>query len=77
MVSIPVIVALLLTQFVMGLISRTVPTVNIFIVSFPLTISIGLVVTVLAMPDIMVFIRREFAGLEGTLLALLEDTRKI
>ena len=41
MLSAPVMVALLLTQFVMGLISQAVPTVNIFIVSFPLTIGIG------------------------------------
>lgn len=77
MVAAPVIVALLLTQFVMGLITRAVPTVNIFIISFPLTIGIGLVLTVLALPDIMVFVRREITGIEETLLVFLQDTRSL
>jgi len=52
-VSAPVMVALLLTNFVMALVSRSVPTVNIFIVSFPLTIGIGLILTMLSLPDFM------------------------
>jgi flagellar biosynthetic protein FliR len=71
MISAPVIVALLLTQFVMGLITKAVPTVNIFIVSFPLTIGIGLILTGLSLPDIMVFLEREIAGIENSLIALV------
>lgn len=64
LLSAPVIVALLLTQFVMGLISKAVPTVNIFIVSFPLTIGIGLVLSVLSLPEIFTFAEREFNLME-------------
>ncbi len=70
MISAPVIVALLLTQFVMGLITKAVPQVNIFIVSFPLTIGIGLVLTGLSLPDILVFVEREIVGIENTVLVL-------
>ena len=77
MLSAPVMVALLLTQFVMGLITRAVPTVNIFIVSFPLTISIGLTLTVLALPDMMVFIKHELTGIEGALFAIIQDARRV
>jgi flagellar biosynthesis protein FliR len=73
MVSAPVVVALLLTQFVMGLLSRAVPTVNIFIVSFPLTIGIGLLLSVLVMPELEAFIKRELVGLETTLMQVVED----
>lgn len=77
LLSSPVIVALLLTQFVLGLITRAVPTVNIFIVSFPLTIGIGLVLTVLALPDMMVLVKRELAGIEGILVTFLQDAKSI
>jgi|GEM_PF-749225 len=77
MISAPVIVALLLTQFVMGLITKAVPTVNIFIVSFPLTIGIGLVLSAISLPDIMLFLQREFTGLENSVLVLTEDVRKV
>lgn len=73
MISAPVIVALLLTQFVMGLISRAVPTVNIFIVSFPLTIGIGMILSMLAIPDLVVFLEREFSGLENSVVVLTES----
>lgn len=72
----PVIVALLLTQFVMGLVSKAVPTVNIFIVSFPLTIGIGLILSLLALPDMMIFVGRELSGLDNLLRAVVEGGGK-
>lgn len=73
LLSAPVVVALLLTQFVMGLLSRAVPTINIFIVSFPLTIGIGLFLSVIALPDVMRFVTHEFTGLDNIMLAITRD----
>jgi flagellar biosynthesis protein FliR len=73
MVSAPVVVALLLTQFVMGLITKAVPTVNIFIVSFPLTIGIGLILTVISLPDIYIYMQRQLVGIENLVLAVTSD----
>ncbi len=73
MVSAPVVVALLLTQFVMGMLSRAVPTVNIFIVSFPLTIGIGLMLSVLVLPELVVFVKKEIREMEGTVIAVVDD----
>lgn len=70
LVASPVIVALLLTQFVMGLISKAVPSVNIFIVSFPLTIGIGLALSVLALPTLARFCAKELTGIENTMIAV-------
>ncbi|MCO6430363.1 MAG: flagellar biosynthetic protein FliR [Deltaproteobacteria bacterium] len=75
MISAPVIVALLLTQFVMGLISKAVPSVNIFIVSFPLTIAIGLLLTIVSLPEVITFVRREFTGIETSVLAVTEEAK--
>ncbi|MBX7139237.1 MAG: flagellar biosynthetic protein FliR [Oligoflexia bacterium] len=71
MVAAPVLVALLLTQFVMGLISKAVPTVNVFIVSFPLTIGIGLILSMLSLPEIFTFLQREFATVDQNILQVI------
>ena len=72
-VSAPILVALLLTQFVMGLVSRAIPTVNIFIISYPLTIGIGLILSILAFPEVMHVLGREFIGLEGLIAIVARD----
>ena len=71
MLAAPVIVALLLTNFLMGLVSKAVPAVNIFVVSFPLTIGIGLILTMLAMPEAFAYLQRELASLDNAWLSAL------
>jgi flagellar biosynthetic protein FliR len=66
----PVIVALLLTNFVLGIVSKAVPSVNVFMLSFPLTIGIGLTLSMLALPEMLYFLARQFTGLEGFFMAL-------
>ncbi|MFH1891329.1 MAG: flagellar biosynthetic protein FliR [Candidatus Zixiibacteriota bacterium] len=46
----PVMLALLLTDCALGVLSRTVPQMNIFIVGFPLKIMIGLFVVGISLP---------------------------
>jgi len=46
----PVVVTLLLTDVALGIVSRTVPQMNIFIVGFPLKIGVGLLVLGVALP---------------------------
>ncbi len=40
-ISTPIIVAALLTQFVLGLIAKFIPQVNVFLISLPLTVIVG------------------------------------
>lgn len=54
--SAPVVVAMLLTNIVLGLVSRAVPTVNVFMVSFPLTIAIGMVFSILLVRELPEFV---------------------
>ena len=77
LVSAPCVAALLLTQFVMGLISKTVPAVNVMIVSFPLTIGIGLALMLLSLPEIAQFTSKLMVGLDGSVLAILRDASAI
>ena len=71
MLSAPVIVALLLTNFVMGLISKAVPTINLFIISFPLTVGIGLILSGLGLPDAMFYAERHVTNLDKILFQLI------
>jgi flagellar biosynthetic protein FliR len=70
LLSAPVVVALLLTQFVMGLISKAIPTVNVFIVSFPLTIGIGLILTILTFDEIGVFMSKYWVDMEQGIIEI-------
>jgi flagellar biosynthesis protein FliR len=71
LIAAPVIVAVLLANFVMGLISKAIPTINIFIISFPLMIGIGLTISILAFPEVARFLVREFERLPDILAAVL------
>lgn len=54
--SAPVVVALLITNVVLGIVSKAVPTVNVFMVSFPLTIAIGLVLSIFLVSELPRFL---------------------
>ncbi len=67
LIAAPVVAALLLTNFVMGIISKAIPTVNIFIISFPLTIGVGFAISILALPEVVHLLDREFQRLPEVL----------
>ena len=64
-VSAPLIAALLLTNVGLGLIARTVPQINIFIVGFPLQIAVGLIGIGFTLPIFLSVVGRLFANIEG------------
>ncbi len=70
-VSAPLIAALLLTNVGLGLIARTVPQINIFIVGFPLQIAVGLIGIGLTLPIFLSIVGRLFANVEGEVGLLL------
>ncbi len=70
-VGAPVMIILLLTSAALGLVARTVPQMNIFIVAFPVKIVIGFVFLALSFPLLSVLLRRIFDGFsEGIILML-------
>lgn len=77
MISAPVMVALLLTQFVMGLVTKAVPTVNVFVVSFPLTIGIGLILTALSLREVLNFSYREIQNIDTQAVELVEGAARL
>jgi len=72
----PVMALMFFLTIGMGLIARTVPQINIFIVGFPLQIAIGLVGLGLAMPFLLTLAGRYVTGLErdvGVILTLIKS----
>ena len=71
-VGAPVIAALLLTSIALGLVVRTVPQMNIFIVAMPLKIFVGLMFLAFSFPYMSSFLKEVFNGLGKDILLLLK-----
>ena len=64
-IAAPVMAALLLTEVALGIIARTVPQMNIFIVSFPLKIGVGLLALALSWPLLSYILQLLWKGFQG------------
>lgn len=71
----PLIVALLAANFGIGLVARAVPQVNIFVVGFPFTIALGIVLLLLALPFFLEGVAAMHRGLEETIRAGMQALR--
>ncbi|MFN8392305.1 MAG: flagellar biosynthetic protein FliR [Bdellovibrionota bacterium] len=70
-ISAPIIVSSLLTQFVLGLVTKFVPQVNVFIISMPLTILAGLFIIVATFYGLAHHAELDFTQLEETLARIM------
>ena len=72
-ISAPIIVALVFANIGLGLVARTVPQINIFVVGFPLQIAIGLLGIGLTAPVFLDVATGLFSGLSGQIGLLLKS----
>ncbi len=70
--SVPIIVLLLLSSLSLGFMSRIFPQLNVFLLSFPLNISISFIVIGLTLSMTYIILRREFDDLPNRILSLLQ-----
>lgn len=70
-ISLPILSALLLTDMALGILAKTMPQMNIFIVGIPGKIIIGLFVLALAMPVYIAFLEVGFNGMYRDIYRLL------
>lgn len=68
----PVFATLLVVNTVLAVLGRAVPQMNVFVMSFPLTIGAGLLAMSLAMPFTLSLFAKEFENLVETILGLLK-----
>jgi flagellar biosynthetic protein FliR len=71
-VGAPIIAALLLTSVAFGLIARTVPQMNVFIVAMPLKIGVGLLFLGFSLPYFSAFLNTLFRELGNNIFMLLK-----
>jgi flagellar biosynthesis protein FliR len=65
LLSLPVVVALLITNLSLGILNRAAPQIGIFQIGFALTMLVGLVLIQLMMPDLIPYFARLFdSGIE-------------
>lgn len=68
----PIMTILLLTSVGLGMLARTVPQINIFIVGFPLKIGIGLIGIGLTLPIFVKIVGTLFVTFEGKIKLLMQ-----
>ena len=64
-VSAPVVIGLLLSDIVLGIISRAIPQMNVFIVAQPLPFGLVLLLLLLSLPTLVGFFVRQLSNLVG------------
>ena len=67
----PIMAVMVFTNVALGVVARTVPQMNIFIVGFPLQISLGLIFLGLTAPLFVRMTQGIFNGLEGKIVTLM------
>lgn len=53
LLSLPVVASLLITNMALGILTKAAPQFNIFGIGFPITISVGMVMTLLSLPSLI------------------------
>ncbi len=71
-VGAPVIAAMLLISVAFGLVARTVPQMNVFIVAMPLKIGVGLLFIGFGLPYLSVFLKKIFSDLGQNILFVIK-----
>ncbi|MDR3563789.1 MAG: flagellar biosynthetic protein FliR [Negativicutes bacterium] len=70
-ISLPVLVTLLLTDVALGILARTMPQMNIFVVGVPGKIAIGIFILAVALPFYIAFLEVGFNGMYQNIYHLL------
>lgn len=70
-ISMPILITIIITDIALGILARTMPQMNIFVVGVPGKILIGLFVLSLALPFYIIFLEMAFNGMYKDIFRLL------
>jgi flagellar biosynthetic protein FliR len=70
-IAAPVVVVLLLTNGTLGVLARTMPQMNVFVVGFPINVGVGLIVLGASLPFTFRLLEMRFGELEPTLAGMV------
>ena len=71
-ISAPIMMALFLVSVAMGVLARTVPQMNVFIVGFPIQIAVGIAALMISLPMFYVLLERLWKSLGRDFVGLLQ-----
>jgi flagellar biosynthetic protein FliR len=74
-VGAPVIGALFITNMALGVIARTVPQMNVFIVGMPLNLGVGFLITAISMSFFVFILQGLFKGMYHDIAILIQTMR--
>jgi len=72
-ISAPILAAIIITDVALGVLSKTVPQLNVFMVGMPLKITLGLAVMVLTIPVFISLMESLIRGMDGEMYTFLKD----
>lgn len=72
-IAAPITAAILIADITLGVISRTVPQLNVFVVGMPLKILLGLLVLVLTIPMFIMVLENLFDVMNGETVKFIKD----
>jgi len=70
-VAAPVLVSILVAEVALGIVARTVPQMNVWIIGFPLKIMVGLLTLLIALPMIVYVFGKIYRGWQGDVIDFL------
>jgi len=71
-ISAPVMISLFLISVALGILARTVPQMNVFIVGFPVQLAVGMAVLFATLPLFYVLLENSMLALERDLISLVD-----
>ena len=74
-VGAPVIGALFITNLVLGVVARTIPQMNVFIVGMPLNLAVGFLIAALSMSFFVFVLNGLFKGMYRDIAILIQAMR--
>ncbi|MDN5346761.1 MAG: flagellar biosynthesis protein FliR [Clostridia bacterium] len=72
-IAAPVIVVLVISDIALGLVARTVPQLNVFILGFPLKVGLGLLILLIIFPLLATVFGNLFGQMERDLITVLRS----
>lgn len=76
-IAAPVVVTILVTDLALGIMSRAVPQLNVFVVGMPLKIIIGLLVMIITIPAFISIVQNLTSDASNEMLRFINDMRQV
>ena len=73
--SAPVIITLFIMNVILGIVARTVPQMNVFIVGFPLAIGVGFALIAFTLPVFKIILEKVFLEIQPQIFSILQMLR--